>query len=413
MKLPNIERHSFIDAIDSDISKKRLEEIKRVNLIKSQFSLNDMPILCTPDLLEENIEKIKIWFQDGGRIKQYSKITPFKSGLSVVTLKDLNVNKFFCDVVDKIGVINEEGTEIIPCSTQFKDIVVLNENLIRVQNHDDSYSLFSLLTGKEIEPKKLYYLDTDFHDGLLVGLVNSPKINTDYESSQSNLYFYFDEYGNIALSSNNYALMGQFKDDLALASSEKCISPCPYISQEHIFIKRADNSYYRIPEFAPYEYMYEYHKYLINKKGEKVKDLGTEIVGAENNLSARRDSSSLIKDIIFTSDFPKEFNKNIMGDLKFSLVKKKESLPKGRTEDLRTYILNNGYNPEKEIEKTIEKVIYLTNNWEEIIEYIDYNDDVTIKEIHSQKVPYIYYLNRDSYKLDRGYVYTSDKGLLK
>ncbi len=413
MKFPNIERHSFVDAIDSDTSKKRLEKIKRVNLIKSQFSLNDMPILCTPELLEENIEKIKIWFQDGGRIKQYSKITLFKSGLSVVTLKDLNVNKYFCNIVDKIGVINEEGTEIIPCSTQFKDIVVLNENLIRVQNHDDSYSLFSLLTGKEIEPRKLYYLDADFHDGLLVGLVNPPKVNTDYESSHTNMYVYFDEYGNIALSSNNYALMGQFKGGLTIVSSEKCISPCPYISPEHIFIKRPDNSYYRIPEFAPYEYMYEYHKYLINKKGEKVKDLGTEIVGSENNLSARRDSSSLIKDIIFNSDFPKEFNKNIMGDLKFSLVKKKEFIPKDITEDLRTFILNNGYNPEKEIEKTIEKVIYLTNNWEEIVKYIDYNDDVTIKEIHSQKVPYIYYLNRDSYELDKDYVNTSSKGLLK
>ena len=139
MKLYEIERHNFIDGGYTDSSRrKHLELMKKRDLIRKQFELKDTPILCIPELLEENIEKIKLWYQNGGKVRQYSNIEPFKCGLSVVTLKDL-INERYYEVIDKIGVINKEGTEVVRCSSCFKDILILNENIYRVQNKDGSY----------------------------------------------------------------------------------------------------------------------------------------------------------------------------------------------------------------------------------------------------------------------------------
>lgn len=393
MNLPIVERHSFFEEDNVDTKQRNLE---RINLVKNQFMLTDVPILCTPELLDENIEKIKLWFQNGGRINCYSEITPFKYGLSIVTLKDLEINKYNCEVVTKKGIINKEGTEIVPCSL-FKNIVILNENLIRVQNNDNSYSLISTLTGKEIPNSKLYYIDTEYHDGLLVGLANAPQVFTECGASQINTYFYFDEYGNIVFTSSNYAIMGQFRNGLALVSKEKCISKSPRISSEYEF--------YDCPGFPinTYEYEYEYHKYLINKKGEIVENLGVDSVHSPDNLYARKTNNSIKEGIIFNADSYLELNKYLMDDLKFTEVKSSSSLSKGSTKDLRNLILSKYYNPKKEIEKAIEKVKYYTNNWEEIIEYIEYNDDMSIKTIHTKKVPYVYYINRDRLQLNIEY----------
>ena len=274
----------------------------------------------------------------------------------------------------------------------------MNKNLIRVQNNDNSYSLISTLTGKEIPNSKLYYIDTEYHDGLLVGLANVPQVFTECGASQINTYFYFDEYGNIVFTSSNYAIMGQFRNGLALVSKEKCISKSPRISSEYEF--------YDWPGFPinTYEYEYEYHKYLINKKGEIVENLGVDSVHSPDNLYARKTNNSIKEEIIFNAESYLELNKFLMDDLKFPNTKpSSSSLSKESTQDLRNLILNKYYNPKKEMEKAIEKVKYYTNNWEEIIEYIEYNDDMSIKTIHTKKVPYIYYINRDRWQLNVEY----------
>ena len=53
MSLPIVERHSFFE--DNVDTKQR--NLERINLDKNQFMLTDVPILCTPELLDENIEK--------------------------------------------------------------------------------------------------------------------------------------------------------------------------------------------------------------------------------------------------------------------------------------------------------------------------------------------------------------------
>ena len=54
MSLPIVERHSFFEEDNVDTKQRNLE---RINLDKNQFMLTDVTILCTPELLDENIYK--------------------------------------------------------------------------------------------------------------------------------------------------------------------------------------------------------------------------------------------------------------------------------------------------------------------------------------------------------------------
>lgn len=393
MRLPSIEKHDAYGCYTDESRKIAIERARYEASIKRHFADIDVPILCVPELLEENIEKVKEWYLNGGRVHCYSSIAPFTYGLSVVTLEDFNESFYYCDTFDKIGLIDERGNEKLACSAAFESITVLNEKLIRVQNRDESFSLISLETGKTLQPSNLYYIDTALHDGMLACLVNKPSA-MEFGKGQANQYVYFDESGNVAISFSKYASMGQFRNGVALAMEEKCTS-----------------RWLSFPVFAD-EHTYNYYKYLIDKRGKVVAELGCiEYATKREHLLDTEPYDRRKGGKLFQANEYHKLNERVSASLRFEEPCKRpsSSFPFLSTSEMRQLILNGQYNPEDEIKRVIEMITHYTNNWGECIDSISYYS----KEGHTRKVPYIYYLNRDRLQYAKDYTPEKPKALKK
>lgn len=386
MNIFKTERHDFMGT-DSERERQRKEIERRIRL-KKHFEEIDIPILCVPELLEENIKKIEEWYRQGGKINCYNSISPFKDGLAVVTLPDLYESEFGTpNQLVKTGLIDEVGTEIWRCQIGVpSNITILNRNLVKVSYGFENFALLSVETGKQLNSEQLYYVDNEFHDGLLL-TITSPSEKLKRGVPQTNKYIYYDEFGNIVYRFEEFASMGQFRNGLAIATKEKCKPE--WISHP-------------LHEMA---YGYECTKYLINKQGKIVKELGTSYTSATYQAWENPPQRVQGRQVFSASKYH-ELNDKLPENLKFEEPTEFTTPSNQSKDDIREQLKRN-YNPEKEIQRTIKRITYLTNNWGKK-SHIDYDENGKLRQIE-EPAPYIYFLNRDNVKIDENY--TSAKRL--